>query len=172
MRRAILPLVILLFALASFAQDSTRGPSTRAERDRAVKVSHQLEADPLSPQLRDDRDWLLRWIDAVPDITISVCIDPADANSNYRYSRELTLQKLFSSAAFIIETSTRSRDDLSVEAAGVEGALKAYQSILKKNPQAHSTYWDRLLKKRDDGTLRDYVAGYMERACGSEQTQT
>jgi hypothetical protein len=59
-----------------------------------------------------------------------------------------------------------------VEEAGVEGALKAYQVIVKKDPQARSAYWDRLLKKREKGTLNDYVAHYMESSCGSQQTQT
>jgi hypothetical protein len=172
MRRAVSLFVLLTFAFAGLAQDPTGAPSTRAERDRAVKVSKQLESDPLNPQLRQDRLWLLGWIQAVPDISVNVCVDPAQAKSNYRYTRELVQQKLFSSAAYIIETSARSRNDLSVEAAGVEGALKAYQAILKKYPDAHSPYWDRLLKKQQDGTLHDYVSNYMETSCGSEQVQT
>lgn len=173
MRRAVL-LPILLLTLACFAQDDqpTRGPSTRAERDRAIKITHELENDPLSTQLRDDRDWLFQWLQAVPDIVVNVCVDPAEGNGKYRYSRELLMQKMFSSAAYIMETSTRDRNDLSVEAAGVQGALKAYEAIVKRDPEARSKYWDLLLKKRADGTLRDYISNYMETACGSEQTQT
>ena len=171
MRRAVLAATFLLFTLACCAQDATRGPSTRAERDRAVKIAHELEADPLAPQMQSDRAWLLRWIQGIPDITISVCVDPAEGE-RYRYSRELLLQKMFSSVAYIIQTSARSRDDLSVEEAGVEGALKAYEAIVKKDPQARSAYWDRLLQKRQKGTLHDYVAHYMESSCGSQQTQT
>ncbi len=168
MRRAVL-LLTLMLAVVVLAQDGTRGPSTRAERDRAVRITHELEADPLSPSLRDDRDWLLAWIDAVPDITVSICVDPASARSDYRYNRELMVQRTFSMATFIIEHSSQKSDDLAVEAAGVEGALKAYQSILKKYPKSHSAYWDRLLKKQEDGTLRDYVSEYMLRACGSSE---
>jgi|SRR5581483_5423722 len=171
MRRIAVLLAILLACIVTFAQDSTRGPSTRAERDRAVKVTRELESDPISSQYRADRAWLIQWIQDVPDITVQICVDPAAASSNYRYSRELMLQKTFASASYIIQHSARDRDDIAVENAGVEGALRAYESILKKNPQAHSPYWDRLLKKRDDGTLHDYVARYMETACGSEQQQ-
>jgi len=169
MRRAALIVALLLVTVLAFAQEGSRGPSTRAERDRAIKITHELEADPLAPSLRDDRDWLLAWIDAVPDITVSICVDPASAQSDYRYNRELMVQKTFSMATFIIEHSSQKSDDLAVEAAGVEGALKAYQSILKKNPKAHSAYWERLLKKQEDGTLRDYVSDYMQRACGSSE---
>ena len=175
MRKAVLLLLlclpIALFAQDNTTQDSTRGPSTRAERDRALKINKELEADPLAPQYRADRAWLIQWIQDIPDITVQICVDPVEGNSNYRYSRELLLQKTFASAAYIIEHSVRDRDDISVETAGIEGALKAYESILKKYPQAHSPYWDRLLKKRDNGTLRDYVTRYMESACGSEQQQ-
>lgn len=171
MRRIAVLLAILLSCLLAFAQDGTRAPSTRAERDRALKVTRELEADPLSPQYRDDRAWLIKWIQDVPDITVEICVDPAAASSNYRYSRELMLQKTFASASFIIQHSARDRDDIATENAGVEGALRAYEAILKKSPQAHSPYWDRLLKKREDGTLHDYVARYMEMACGSAQQQ-
>jgi hypothetical protein len=179
MRRLSLALAVLFLAVACCAQDtpdedqSARGPSTRAERDRAVKVTHELERDPLSPELRSDREWLFKWIVAVPDITVSVCVDPIEQQGQqYRYSRELHMQKMFSMATFIIENSAQKHDDLALETAGVEGALKAYQSILKRNPNAHSAYWDRLLKKQSEGTLHDYVTNYMEQSCGSEQTQT
>ncbi|MGZ4789549.1 MAG: hypothetical protein ACXVZX_13605 [Terriglobales bacterium] len=168
MRRATLVAIMLLIAAVAVAQEG-RGPSTRTERDRAVKIAHALEADPLAPSLRDDGAWLLQWIEAVPDITISICTDPAAANSGYRYNPELMAQKTFSMAAFIIEHSAQKNDDLAVEAAGVEGALKGYQAILKKNPKAHSAYWDRLLRKQEEGTLRDYVSDYMLRACGSSE---
>jgi len=171
MRRAVSVSILLLVAFACVAQDASVGPSTKAERDRAVKVTQELEADPLNPAFKEDRQWLLDWIKAVPDITINVCFDPAQQKSEYRYSRELVYQKLFSSAAYIIDTSSRNRNELSVETAGVEGALKAYQAILKKYPTAHSPYWDRLLKKQQDGTLRDYVDSYMQTACGAQQTQ-
>jgi hypothetical protein len=169
MRRATLVATLLLIAAVAVAQEASRGPSTRTERDRAVKIAHALEADPLAPSLRDDRDWLLNWIDAVPDITITICVDPASGNTGYRYNRELMVQKTFSMAAFIIEHSAQKNDDLAVEAAGVEGAIKAYQAILKKNPRAHSGYWDRLLRKQEEGTLRDYVSDYMLRACGTSE---
>lgn len=172
MRRAVSVSILLLVAVACIAQDASRGPSTKAERDRAVKITQALEADPLNPALRQDRQWLLDWIKAVPDITINVCVDPMQEKTEYRYTSELLMQKLFSSAAYIIDTSSRNRNELSVEMAGVEGALQAYQAILKKYPTAHSAYWDRLLKKQQDGTLRDYVDLYMQMACGAEQTQT
>jgi len=169
--RRIAILLIFFAAVVSYAQTSNRGPSTRAERDRALRVTKELEADPLSPQYDTDKQWLLKWIQDVPDITVQICVDPVEGSSNYRYSRELMMQKMFASAAYIIQTSSRERNDISTETAGVEGALKAYESILKKNPQAHSPYWDRLLKKEEEGTLHDYVARYMESACGSEQQQ-
>ena len=168
MRRATLLATLVLIAAVAVSEES-RGPSTRAERDRAVKVAHALEADPLATSLREDRDWLLGWIEAVPDITIAICVDPVSRNTGYRYNRELMYQKTFSMTAFIIEHSAQKNDNLAVEAAGMEGALKAYEAILKKDPRARSAYWDRLVRKQEEGTLRDYVSNYMLWACGTSE---
>ncbi len=53
----------------------TRGPSTSEERARAVKVAHELEADPLAKDANEHREWMIQWIMEIPDITVNVCFD-------------------------------------------------------------------------------------------------
>src|ERR1700690_4476593 len=70
--------IVILFAgsflpLAGYAQ--TRGPSTAAERARAVKVARELEQDPLAKDAKENRDWVIQWIIEIPDITVNVCSD-------------------------------------------------------------------------------------------------
>ena len=153
----VLTLVAALLTTPGWAQQ--RGPSTPEERTKAVRIARQLEADPLSKELRDGREWLLRWLIEIPDITVSVCgglLGPV-VGSKKNYSSEILTQMIFSEAAFIIENPDRAKDQVGVHQAGVEGALRAYESILRTNPKARWLFLDELIAKRDKGALADYV---------------
>src|SRR5262249_36310206 len=75
----------------------------------------------------------------------------------YKYSPEITIQLTFSSGAFIIEHPDQAKDASAQCLAGVEGALRAYQSILKAKPDAHSKALDEVLEKQRNGKLADHV---------------
>ncbi|HLK53360.1 MAG TPA: hypothetical protein VKU42_07880 [Candidatus Angelobacter sp.] len=124
-----------------------------------MAITHKMEDSPLDEGLRNERAWALKWLVEIPDISVSVCIAPIDGPSKkkYKYSPELTVQLTFSSAAFIIEHPDQAKDGDAQHLAGVEGAIKAYQSILKTKPDAKSKAMDDLLEKQHDGKLADYV---------------
>jgi hypothetical protein len=66
------------FALAQDQDDSpppSAPPSTAEERARAIEVTKKIQAEPLNPRYRSDRDWLLLWIEKIPDITVPICQD-------------------------------------------------------------------------------------------------
>src|ERR1035437_598406 len=88
---------------AGGAQD--RGPSTPEERARAVKIAHDLESDPLAKGADEQRDWVIRWIIAIPDITVDVCDDYFGKvpDPPKGHSKEITNQMIISMAAFMIE---------------------------------------------------------------------
>ncbi len=153
-----------LFSLAScFAAD--RGPSTPEERQRAVAITHRLEADPLLPENVSDREWALRWLIEVPDIHVSVCgaFLGAVSGSKKNYGPELLVQSTLSSAAFAIEHPEKASDNEAMYLAGLEGALKAYESILKTKGNARSSFLDDLIQKRNANALVDYVRQKMEK---------
>ena len=64
---------------------------------------------------------------------------------------------MFSQAAFMIENPGKGKDDLGVYTAGVEGALKVYEAILREKPKAQSPFLDELVRKRNNGELGKYV---------------
>ena len=72
--RIILFLVILT-CLAPSLQDARaeRGPSTVAERTRAVQVAKSLRTDPLSSEVQNDREWVIKWLIEIPDISVNYC---------------------------------------------------------------------------------------------------
>lgn len=169
-RRALL-LVVVWCVLATMTIAQQRGPSTPEERAKAVRLAHQLENAPLGETAQEDRKWLLRWIDEVPDITVNICptlLQPL-LETNRNFAHEIWLQVMFSSAAFLIEHPDKTADDGAVYLAGVQGALKVYQNIQKVRPQAHWSFLDELIQKRDKGELERYVRDKVDKECSPDR---
>ena len=153
-----LGVIILCFAATAQGKPQ-RGPSTPEERERAVKVAHDLENAPLDKSLRPDREWAIKWLIEVPDVHVKLCTNPLGdfMKSKYKYSSELIGQLTLSSAAFVIAHPDKAGDDIAQYTAGVEGVLKAYQSILREKQSAKSKSLDDLLLKQSQGQLADHV---------------
>jgi carboxypeptidase Q len=169
MRRTLwVCLAVLALGALSFAQGETkRGPSTAEERQRFLAITHRMQETPLDPDLRPEREWALRWLAEVPDVTASICTAPLGEfmKKKYKYSPEIVIQLTFSSGAFVIEHPEQAKDAMSQYIAGVEGALKAYQSILKVKPDTKSKELDDLVQKQNQGTLSSYVREMAATGC-------
>jgi hypothetical protein len=150
-------------------QQQQRGPSTAEERARAVKVAHALEDDPLAKDAKENREWVIQWIVDIPDITVNVCFDYFGKMPNppRGHSKEIVRQMIISSAAYMIEHPDRAKDEQAVATAGLLGALKAYQSILKGEPDARWPYVDKIIQMRDQGKLDDFISD-TRRKCAQE----
>jgi len=170
---AVLTLLLGLLALSpARAQQpqQKRGPSTAEERARAVKVAHQLEEDPLGKDAKDNRQWVIQWIIDIPDITVTECDDffgtiPKTPRGRMR---EIVNQMVISSAAFMIEHPDKAKDEQAVAMAGLLGSLKAYQSILKEEPDSRWPYVDKVIQMREQGKLDEYVSD-TRRKCAQEE---
>ena len=167
--------IVILFAglflpLGVYAQ--TRGASTAAERARAVKVARELEQDPLAKDAKENRDWVIQWIVEIPDITVNVCSDYFGPlpDPPKGHSEEIYKQMAISSTAFMIEHPDKVKDEQAVAYAGLIGALKAYQSILKQEPGSRWPYLDKVVRMRDQGKLDDYV-GETRRKCEEKEEE-
>jgi hypothetical protein len=101
----------------------------------------------------------LEWLTNAPDVTVTVCAEPLGGlvQSDYPYVGEITLQDMFSMAAFAIEHPETANDPVAQQLAGVEGALTAYRSILRDHPDARSPILDSLLQTQSRGELHDFV---------------
>jgi hypothetical protein len=150
---------LALFLLATVANAVGRGPSTAEERQRFVTITHNLEQSPLQESLHADRDWAYKFLNDIPDISIDVCTSGLGdfIRQRYQYSNEIQYQLVFSTAAFMIEHADKARNLGLLHMAGVEGALKAYSSILKSKPDAKLPALDALVQKQQQGTLADFV---------------
>jgi len=167
----------ILFALLACCQlvapsrlrAEERGPSTAEERAKVIDLTHKLETDPLNPQADEWRVWLAKWIDEVPDVVVPVCppLLPQLLRSDRNYAHELAMQVVYSSAAFIVEHPKEQVDQQAVFQAGVDGALKAYQAIVKAKPRARWYFLDSLIQMRDKGELKEYLRKQIDDNCVS-----
>jgi hypothetical protein len=151
--------MLAVFVLGMVASAVVRGASTAEERQRFVTITHKLEQAPLQESLHADRDWAYKLLNDVPDIAVDVCTSGLGTftKQKYQYANEITYQVVFSTAAFMIEHPDKAKNLGNLHVAGVEGALKAYNSILKSKADAKSPALDDLLQKQQQGTLGDYV---------------
>jgi hypothetical protein len=153
-------------------QPQKRGPSTPEERTRAVKVARQLEDDPLGKDAKESRQWVIQWIVDIPDITVTECDDffGKIPKTPRGHMREIVSQMVISSAAFMIEHPDKAKDEQAIATAGLLGALKAYQSIVKEEPDSRWPYVDKVVQMRDQGKLDDYVSD-TRRKCAQEEEE-
>ena len=172
-RRIAIATLLLAMSVVRAAQAQTeppkRGPSTAEERARAVKIARQLEDDPLAKDAKDNREWFIQWIVAIPDITVNVCDEYFGAipKPPRGHMREIVSQMTISMTAFMIEHPDKMKDEQAVATAGLLGSLKAYQSILKGDPESRWPYLDKIVQMRDQGMLDDFVSD-MRRKCAQD----
>jgi hypothetical protein len=158
-RLARLLLGLSLLAPAAAMAAPPGGPSTPEERQRVVAIAHKLEAAPLDQTLYPEREWAKQWVVENPDVRIRMCMQLLAGlrTPKYQFRLEMGNQMMLSSAAFLIEHPDKVGDHLAENVGGMQGLLKAYSSILKSNPNAHTPFLDDLLKKQSEDKLVDHV---------------
>jgi hypothetical membrane protein len=164
--------VFLLSALPVHPAQARPRPSTAEERAKVVALARSLEQDPFGPDAPATRRWLREWIVEVPDIRVYACANLLGhgLGGDYPYSHEVTDQAMFSAAAFATEHQDKARDEIAQYSAGVEGALRLYQVLLKSKPDARSAFLDEFVVKRDHDALVDHVAALANEKCKRANT--
>lgn len=164
MRRLI---IIALLVTCGFSAGSTfaqkRGPSTPAERKRAVEIATLLENDPLNKNAEALSRELLIWLIEIPDITVTICTGMFGDYSKIKgdYAGTITTQLSFAEVKFIIEHPEEANDEYQVYLAGVESVLKTYQNIKKAKPKVRLEPLEELSVKQRVGELPEFVKNAM-----------
>ena len=150
-----------------------RGLSTPEDREKAITIARAFERDPLAKDAAANRQWLLNWIIEVPDIRFKTCVGllGPGVGDQYRYSAEVNQQIIFSAAAFKLEHPDHLRNDTGAYIAGVEGALRVYNTLVKSVPDAKLAFLDDLVAKRDRGELADHVVRLAKENCKRPKTE-
>lgn len=158
-----LMLAASLFSAGSALAD--RGPATAEEKERVVKLAAAADKDPIAVMRSPDGRWFEKWSDEVPDYMFG-----PDAGVFWFHNgvakadlaRVLRFHHTVATAAFQVQKNITDpmKDSSAMEAktiAGVEGLLRAYESLVAKNPENRVPAIDDLIVVRDKGGLVDFV---------------
>lgn len=158
-RRVAALLLLMSFACGLAAASAGETGSSAADRGRLATITRKLEHAPLAPHLRADRAWAMNWLAEAPDITVTVCADSLAGVvlSDYPYAKEILVQYMFSMAVGLSDNPAMANDKVAQQIVGVEGALAAYQSILRDRPKARSPALDGIIETRARGALPEFV---------------
>ena len=161
-RRFLIVGIVLGFALGvgiGLTRAQNRGPSTPAERKRAVEIATLLENDPFNQDAKALSQELLVFLIQVPDISVHLCSSVLGDYKKIKgdYAPIITAQLSFSQARFIIEHPDQANDEYQEYLAGVEGVLRTYQNIKRAKPKVKIDPLEDLLIKQQAGQLGEFV---------------
>jgi hypothetical protein len=125
-----------------------------------------VETNPLSLDASAARAWLDEWWQEIPDILVRPCnlVDPPN-HEPYSHGGDLYRQITYAEGAFILENPGRAKDWDAVFLAGMQGALRTYESIMRQEPSAKSSFLDDLLAQRESGRLPGTVRALVRERC-------
>ena len=148
---------LLLSAVPALAQTDTQ--SSPQDRQRFVTTVRNLERAPLDSALQGDRAWAIQWLTDAPDVSVTVCAGPIGGlpKKNFAHGPEITVQYMLGMAVYAIETPVKANDPEAQQVAGVESALRAYQTMRAAQPGTRSPELDKLIELQSKGELPAFV---------------
>jgi carboxypeptidase Q len=142
-----------------------RGPSTEAENARVVQLAAASDKDPIAAMTSAEGRWFEKWAEDVPDYQFgpdkgAYWMMTGAAKGDLK--RVLRFHHTVSIAAFQVQHHILVPENNPEEferktLAGIEGLLRAYESLLAKRPENRSEQLDQAIAARDRGALAAFV---------------
>jgi hypothetical protein len=161
--RDLIPPAALLPVVASApasAQESApaRGPSTPDERARVLRMALEAAQNPLQVQQRDGA-WLKAWVNEIPDLVLDYgpVFSWVKASAGADIREAIGFQYTASAMAFQIRHPALAGQQAAIDAAGMEGVLRAYETLVREDPRRASAKLDRALSARNKGELTAFL---------------
>ncbi|HWU53708.1 MAG TPA: hypothetical protein VN153_12945 [Tahibacter sp.] len=164
----VLLTITLLLSLTAHTSTEAAAASQSAETDeqKFVRLTAQLETNPLGDADKSVRGWLMQWATESKDVSVTVCdiLGPIPGE-DVPHGSEILTQYLFGNAAFQIAHPDRKKEQAAAQIAGVRSAMRAYSALLAEDPQAHIAYFDTLLAQERSGTLEASLVPLIAQKC-------
>lgn len=138
-----------------------RGPSTQEERARVVALAEAANRDPIGTMTSADGRWFMKWSEEIPDYFFGAdrgayWMETGAAKGELR--RVMRFHHALSTAAYQVQHQifdpAKNPAHMDAKAiAGIEGLVRAYESLKDKRPENRSEVLDQALVMRDQGKL-------------------
>ncbi len=162
---AVLVIASGLSTAAPALAQGARGPSTPEENARVVQLAAVSDKDPIAAMTSSEGRWFDKWADDVPDYRFG-----PDNGAFWMFNgaakgdlkRVLRFHHTVSTAAYQVQNHIadpqQSQEQFEAKTlAGVEGLLRAYESLLAKSPENRSEQLDQAIVLRGKGQLAAFV---------------
>lgn len=148
--------VLLVLVLIGSAFNLMGQEQKKDEVATLIESARFLEQNPLDKKAKDVRRSAVEWVIATDKVTVNLCPGiMRNVEEKYKYRSEIFGQYMIAMAAF--KLANPGKDENSVQLAGYESTLLAYEAIVKEQPKAKHAFFDGLLAKRADGTLAQFA---------------
>lgn len=143
-----------------------RGPTTPEEHARIVQLAAAADKDPVGVMRSAEGRWFEKWAEEAPDYQLGpdkgVYWIHSSGAAKEDLRRVLRFQHTVSTAAFQLDQRILDPqgDPAQMEAkalAGVEGVLRAYESLVAMRPENRTPQMDQALALRNSGGLAAFV---------------
>lgn len=151
---------------APASAQATRGPTTPDEATRIVGLAAAADKDPVGTMTSADGRWFQKWAEEAPDYQLGpdkgVFWAATSGAAKGELKRVLRFQHTVSTAAWQVEHKVLDPmlDEAQMEAktlAGMEGLLRAYETLAAKAEANRSPQMDEALALRNSGRLAAFV---------------
>jgi hypothetical protein len=155
------PHLLCVLAIALALTIHTFGQDTKpSDKETLVKASKILEQAPFHEKAKDFRAWAVNYVIQTDEVSVVVCGGDIMApllDKKNKFSSELIAQYTIGMAAYKISNPASASDENAAQLAGIESALRAYQSMVKEKPKAQYAPMDDLAAKDTSGELKKMV---------------
>jgi hypothetical protein len=158
MKILLLGIFIVLFTGFAFAQ---------TEAELTIKAARAIETTPTSYETIKQREHSLKWLIETNDVHLIVCGGVFDlfSDKKNKNASEMTAAYTIGMGAFKLEFPAKAGDEDAAQLAGLNTALKTYESLVKEKPKTKFEKIESLIQKRDSNELAGIVSGF---GCGKK----
>ena len=151
----------LLAAPLNSVARTKRGPSTAEERQRVLQLIQDWEADPIGPNAKNQFSSILVWLSKVPDVEVNLCtIFEREFWDGRQDGSAIYIGLDMEQTKYVLEHYGQHYELIGEYQAGVEGALRVYEMLVKANPGDRQPYYDDLVQRRDAGRLAPWIKNW------------
>lgn len=150
--------IFIAMAVVAFA---AQGVLAQNGKELVITTKQALETAPSAKETEKLASASVRWIIETDQVTVGMCtgVFTLFADKKNKLSGDMTSAYTIGMAAFKLENPSKTSDEMAAQIAGLELALKVYESLVKEKPKSKHDGIEALLVKRNNGELPALVNG-------------